>query len=190
MVLAFVWDETASGTARSNTEVRPLSWSAPRFCMGWDRLWDTEELNLGDLNPHVPGDLHEHMLNKGFEYGWILNPLFNLYLSWAPRTGVLRSPTWCSLLFQRQSHPIMKGDQITCAVYRLCCSSLSQRQSCPIIKEGADQPCTLTSVLLIAVPEAILSHTKTRRISFTRCYHRRAKGTKHKVPTSVLKGNY
>ena len=35
------WDEPASGTARSNTENGLHSWSAPRFCMGQDFLWDS-----------------------------------------------------------------------------------------------------------------------------------------------------
>ena len=43
MLLTFVWDETASGIARSNTENELQSWSAPRFRMGRDCLWDSEE---------------------------------------------------------------------------------------------------------------------------------------------------
>ena len=39
MLLTFVWDNIASGTARSKTENEPHSWSAPCFCMGWDCLW-------------------------------------------------------------------------------------------------------------------------------------------------------
>ena len=50
----------------------------------------------------------------------------------------------------------------------LCCSSLSQRQFRPIQKKRADQLCSPFSVLLLAVPEAVLSHTKVRRISLTR----------------------
>ena len=44
-------------------------------------------------------------------------------------------------------------------------SSLSQRQSCPIQKQGADRLCSSLSVLLLAGPEADLSHTKVRSIS-------------------------
>ena len=51
------------------------------------------------------------------------------------------------------------------AVYYLFCSSLSQRQSCPIPKRGANQLCSPFPVLLLAVPEAVLSHTKVRSIS-------------------------
>ena len=43
MLLDFIWDETASGIARSNTENGLHSWSAPHFCMGWDCLWDSQE---------------------------------------------------------------------------------------------------------------------------------------------------
>ena len=43
MLLTLVWDKTASGTARSKTGNGLHSWSAPRFCMGRDCLWDSEE---------------------------------------------------------------------------------------------------------------------------------------------------
>ena len=49
--------------------------------------------------------------------------------------------------------------------HSLCCSSLSQRQSCPIQKRGADQLYSPFYVLLLAVPDAVSSHTKVRRIS-------------------------
>ena len=58
-----------------------------------------------------------------------------------------------------------------------CCSLLSQRQSCPIQKRGADQLCSPLSVLLLAVPEAVSSHTKVRRtlnspaFSISVCHH-------------------
>ena len=45
MLLTLVWDETASGTARSKTGNGLHSWSAPRFGMGQDCLWDREEQN-------------------------------------------------------------------------------------------------------------------------------------------------
>ena len=44
-------------------------------------------------------------------------------------------------------------------------SSLSQRQFCPILKRGTDGMCSLSSLLLLAIPEAVLSHTKARSIS-------------------------
>ena len=67
ILLAFVWDKTASWTTclvtrlesslvnkqvaswieRSNTEDRLLSWSAPPFIMGRDCLWDREEQHRG-----------------------------------------------------------------------------------------------------------------------------------------------
>ena len=50
-------------------------------------------------------------------------------------------------------------------VYSLFCFSLSQRQSLPIQKRGADQLFSPFSVLLLAVPEAVSSHTKVRSIS-------------------------
>ena len=49
--------------------------------------------------------------------------------------------------------------------HSLSCSSLSQRQSRPIQKWGADQLYSPFSVMLLAVPEAVLSHTKVWRIS-------------------------
>ena len=44
MLLAFVSDKTASGMARSNKEDRLHIRSAPRFNMGQNCLWDSEEL--------------------------------------------------------------------------------------------------------------------------------------------------
>ena len=41
-------------------------------------------------------------------------------------------------------------------------SSLYQRQSHPIIKREPNQLCSLTSVLLLAIPEAVPSHTKAQ----------------------------
>ena len=41
--LVLVWDKTASGTVRSNTENELHSLSAPCFGMGRDCLWDSEE---------------------------------------------------------------------------------------------------------------------------------------------------
>ena len=66
MLLAFLWDETASGTARRNTEDRLHSCSAPCFNMGQDCLWNREEHNIGDINPFVPADLDQDKLNKGW----------------------------------------------------------------------------------------------------------------------------
>ena len=51
------------------------------------------------------------------------------------------------------------------AVSSLFCSSLSQRQYCPIPKWGADQLCSQFPVLVLVVPEAVLSDTKVRSIS-------------------------
>ena len=61
--------------------------------------------------------------------------------------------------------PYKGEEQITCPFHSLCCSSLSQRQSRPIRKRGADQLCSSFSVLLLAIPEAVSSHTKVRSIS-------------------------
>ena len=71
-----------------------------------------------------------------FVHGSILNSLFKLSLRRPPGTDRLRSPTWCSLLFQRQSHPRFKG--------------------------GADQLFILSSVFLLNVQEAVLSHNEER----------------------------
>ena len=43
ILFTFVCDETASGTARSNTENGLHNWFAPHFCMGQDCLWDSKE---------------------------------------------------------------------------------------------------------------------------------------------------
>ena len=61
--------------------------------------------------------------------------------------------------------PYKGEEQIICPFHSLCCSSLSQRQSRPIRKRGADQLCSSFSVLLLAIPEAVSSHTKVRSIS-------------------------
>ena len=42
------------------------------------------------------------------------------------------------------------------------CFSLFQRQFCPIMEGGADQLCSLSSVLLLGVPEAVSSHKERR----------------------------
>ena len=47
--LTFVWDDTASGTGKSNTEIRLNSWYAPRLCMGKDCLWDSAEQYRGEI---------------------------------------------------------------------------------------------------------------------------------------------
>ena len=70
------------------------------------------------------------------ECGSILNPLFSLSLCRSPGTGEIKSPKWCSSLFQRQSRPRMEG--------------------------GADQLCSLASVFLLTVPEAVSSHNEGR----------------------------
>ena len=44
------------------------------------------------------------------------------------------------------------------------CSSLCQRQFCTIMKGGADQLCSLSSVLLFTVPEAVSCLKKVRSI--------------------------
>ena len=58
-------------------------------------------------------------------------------LSKSPGPRGILSPKWCSLLFQRESRPRIMG--------------------------GADQLCSIYSVLLLAVPEAVSSHSKRRR---------------------------
>ena len=66
----------------------------------------------------------------------IPNTLFKMSLCKAPGAGEIKSPKWCSLLFQRQSRPRMKG--------------------------GADQPCRIASVFILTVQEAVLSHNEGR----------------------------
>ena len=86
--------------------------------------------------------------------------------------SVRRAPqNWCSSLLYGTRLPMGQWGAkqiIYIPFHSLCCSSLSQRQSRPIQKRGADQLCSPFSVLLLAVPEAVSSHTKVRRISSTR----------------------
>ena len=96
MLLIFVWDETASRTARSKTVNGLHSWSAPHFCMGRDCLWDSKEQNR--------------------EYTF----LSILYVApCCPRSSLVPYKNkeqiscaahflCCSLLYQRQSCPIQK----------------------------------------------------------------------------------
>ena len=70
------------------------------------------------------------------EYGSIFNPLFNLSLCRSPGTRGIRSPKWCSSLFQRQFGPRIKG--------------------------GVDQLCRVSSVFLLTVPEAVSSQNEGR----------------------------
>ena len=62
----YVWDDTASGTARSNTEDILHSWFYPPFIVGRDCPWNREERNVGDIYPFFPGDLDEDKLDKGW----------------------------------------------------------------------------------------------------------------------------
>ena len=73
----------------------------------------------------------------------------------------------CSLFWYGTRLPLGQrgATMLSWAVYSLFCSSLSQRQSCPIPKWGAAQLCSPFQVLHLAVPEAVLSHTKVRSIS-------------------------
>ena len=100
--------------------------------MGQDNLWNSE----GTRGPT------QTQVEKRNNYPAIHNPLFNLSLCRYPGTRGRRSTTLCSLLFERQF--------------------------CPIIKGGADHLGSQPSVLLRAIPEAVLSHTRARRISFIR----------------------
>ena len=70
------------------------------------------------------------------KYGSILNQLLNMSLCSSPGIGEIRSPKWCSLLFQRQFYPRMK--------------------------RGADQRCSLASILLLTVPKAVSFYNEGR----------------------------
>ena len=50
LLLDSVWDETASGTARSRKELKLPSWCAPQFIMGQNCIWDSEELKVDSVN--------------------------------------------------------------------------------------------------------------------------------------------
>ena len=50
LLLVFVWDKTVSGTARSKTKSGLPGWSAPRYCMGQNCLWDGKEPKIYVLN--------------------------------------------------------------------------------------------------------------------------------------------
>ena len=96
----------------------------------------SKEHTFGDLNPSIPGDLHRVKFNN------ILGTQpYSILCSTCkdPGIGGFISPTKFSSLFQRQSPPIMKG--------------------------GADQVCSLSSVLLLAVPEAFCTIQKLLRSS-------------------------
>ena len=60
---------------------------------------------------------------------WVPNPLFQLSIMLSPGTGVIRSPTLSSSLFQSQSRPLHN--------------------------QGADQLFSPFYVLLLAIPEAV-----------------------------------
>ena len=64
MLLAFVWNEGASWTARSNTKDRLHNWSNHPYIMGGHCLLKSKEHNIGDLNSPVPGDIHRDKVNK------------------------------------------------------------------------------------------------------------------------------
>ena len=58
--------------------------------------------------------------------------------------------------------PYKNKEQNSCSVHSLGCSSLFQRQSRLIMKGGANQLFSPISLLLLAIPKAVLSHTKAR----------------------------
>ena len=138
--------------------------------MGQDCFWDMEVLHWRSsmlvILTLLSQGTYKRQVEQMMEYGLILKPLFNLPICRTPGTGGIRSLKWGSLLLHRQSLPRIKGraDQ----VFLLSFSSLFQRESCPIMKGVANQLCSPISVWFLAVPEAVSSHTKARRISSTR----------------------
>ena len=74
--LTFVWDKTASGTTRINTDGRLPSWFAPPFIVGRDCIWNSKDQHFGDKSPPVPGDLHRDKLNK-----WIISQSYSIHCS-------------------------------------------------------------------------------------------------------------
>ena len=75
ILLAFLRDKNASGTARSITEDELPSWFAPPFIMGQDSLWNNEAHNVVDLYyPYLRGPT-KRQLEHRIEYGGVHNPL-------------------------------------------------------------------------------------------------------------------
>ena len=103
MLLTFVWDKTASGTARSKNENGLHSSSACCFCIGQDCSGTAR--------------------NKTENIHSIQFPMLLLAVPEAVSSNTKKNK-----------------EQISCAVYFLCCSSLSQGQSCPIQKWGDSVP--------------------------------------------------
>jgi hypothetical protein len=71
-------------------------------------------------------------------------------------------PLSCSSLSQRQFCPILKRGADQLFTESTLSSSLSQMQFCPIMNWGADQLGSFYSLRLLAVPEAVSSHTESR----------------------------
>ena len=141
LLLHSLWDKTASGTGRSKMLVI---------------------LTL----------LSKKTLKKILNKGWIMAQ-YLIHVSTCLYVGPLgqeeldhqKGAPRCS---RGSLVPEWRKEQISCAVYPLFCSSLLERQSRPIMKGGANQLWSPISMLLLTFPEAVLSHTEARRISFTR----------------------
>ena len=71
-------------------------------------------------------------------------------------------PLSCSSLSQRQFCPILKRGADQLFTESTLSSSLSQMQFCPIMNWGAHQLGSFNSLRLLAVPEAVSSHTESR----------------------------
>ena len=95
----------------------------------------------------------------------MLNPLFNLsLLEGSLGHEGMDHQHYASHCSKGSFVPLWREELISCAACPLCCSSVSQRQFRPIKKGGADHLTSLSSVLLLFIQEAVLSHTKARSI--------------------------
>ena len=108
----------------------PDGTDSPRFCMGRDCLWDSEEPQKGETEQLICSSLlYGTRLPLGQRGATKCRSVEQISCSehqfWAPRCP------------RGSFVPYWIEEQISCAVYPLCYSSLSQMQSRPIQKQGA-----------------------------------------------------
>ena len=132
------------------TMLEPGGTDAPSFLKARVCLWNSDEHTVGDLSPHVPGDLHRNKLKKGLSMnGYLILYSTFLYVR-SPGTGGLWSPKRSSSLCQRQSCALRKGQASllqgspcrgNCACGLLTSWSAPRWRDC------------ITNILVLAVPK-------------------------------------
>ena len=137
ILLAFVWDKTASWIERSNTEDRLLSWSAPPFIMGRDCLWDRKEQHRGRTVQLISSIMGPNCLWNSKENN-VVGPYSYVQGDLKEETSWTKDLAWiCPQYF-----------------VQLVCMWVPR-----------DRSMKITNIVPLAVPEAVASHNEGRSSS-------------------------